>query len=278
MLPPKRHHRHTGVVRLHPLQRVHERSAPLEVKLARLGDDRAFHSIPRPEGVAHRAPRLLRVGAKGGGAILADLEARRRPREGQIDDAVFVDGRLDRVLRAVLGQGDGNIIGVEGKPAVVEAVVLQSIGRPQGRLLAVGVEYLGVELACDANAAGRPVSITRRSNAGWASISRDIAIDHLSHGQMSGFGHDVERLRLDAGGLQRRPSQVLLPELGVGHAAALFRDGGNGGSAVDGFLGARDICKSAGRGPVVSNGASRPKTRGRCETHCCFAQLNILLV
>ncbi len=104
----------TRMVRLHALQRMHERAVSLEVQLLGLGDDGALYAISRPEGMSHRTPRILHVSAEQGRAVLARLEARRHPCDDQIDNAVLVRGGLDRILGAIVRQRHGEIIGVEG--------------------------------------------------------------------------------------------------------------------------------------------------------------------
>ncbi len=104
----------TRMVRLHALQCMHKRAMSLEVQLLRLGDDGTLYAISRPEGMSHRTPRIPHIGAEQGLAVLARLEARRHPCDDQIDNAVLVGGRLDRVLGAIVRQRYGEIIGVEG--------------------------------------------------------------------------------------------------------------------------------------------------------------------
>ena len=95
---------------------------------------------------------MTRIRAKGGCAVLAGLKARSGPDDLEIDDTIVVDGRSDVVFSPVLGQRHGDVIGVEGDARLIKAVVVQGVGRPEGRTIAIGVEDLGVELTGRPNA------------------------------------------------------------------------------------------------------------------------------
>jgi len=70
---------------------------------------------------------------------------------------------------------------------------------------------------------------------------RDIAVDDLSHGDMTAICGDVEGLRLDTGVGKSSPFQVVPRQLGVRHGLGLLSDGVNGRGAIDGFLGSGDV-------------------------------------
>ena len=135
------------MVGLHALQGVLEERAPFEVDLARFGEDAALSGAARPEGVAHGAPRVVRVGAVEGFAVAADLEAGGGAGDGYVDDAGLVGGGFDGVEGCVFGEGDGAVGGVEGEVGLVKAVVVEGVGGPEGGGLVVRVEDFGVEMA-----------------------------------------------------------------------------------------------------------------------------------
>jgi hypothetical protein len=147
-VPPRR-----GVVRLHALQRVRVHGAALDVEGAFLRGDGALDGGPGPEGVAHRAPRVLEVGAEERRARLAGLEARSGAGDLEVHDGLLVDEALDGVRVAVLGQLEGAVVGVEGRVVLAEADVAEWRGAPEVRLGRVGAVDLDVELGRDAESA-----------------------------------------------------------------------------------------------------------------------------
>lgn len=146
------------VVGFHALQRVDEDAAALEIEGAVfLGDDAALDVAAGPEGVPHGAPGVLWVGAEEGFAVGADLEAGGGAGDCEVDDAGFVDGGFDGVGGGVRVRGDGAAVGVEGEFGLVEALVVEGVGAPEGRggFAVLGrVEDFGVELAGCVDAAG----------------------------------------------------------------------------------------------------------------------------
>lgn len=89
----------------HPLQRVDEESPACKVVGFVFCSDTSLDRAPRPESMAHGTPRFGRIGAKIRRAILAHKQAGCLSRKFQIDQAVGVDCRLDRIRSAVLIQG-----------------------------------------------------------------------------------------------------------------------------------------------------------------------------
>lgn len=89
-------------MRLHPLQSVNEKPSSLDIYLAVLGDDRAFHITPRPELVYHGAPRRLWVGSEVAGPVLASHETWGSFCVLHIDHGVLIGSRLDGVRRAIV--------------------------------------------------------------------------------------------------------------------------------------------------------------------------------
>lgn len=102
--------------------------------------------------MSHRAPRLLWVGTKVTLAILAYVEPWSRSCDGQVDDTRFVCCRLDCVCGRILVQSNSAAVCVEGKLLIVEVRVVEGIGGPEIWSLAIGIEYLRVELACSMDA------------------------------------------------------------------------------------------------------------------------------
>jgi len=130
----------TSMMWLHSLQRVAEHAPAVDIDLAILCDDTAFHLGSGPEVVVHRTPRSLRVRAIVACAILSSHEARRCPRELDINHAVLVYRRFDCVVGAIFGELDGDAVGIEGVLFLVEAVVAEGVRSPKTGLRVVGVE------------------------------------------------------------------------------------------------------------------------------------------
>lgn len=80
------------MVRLHALDRMNEHAPTPEVKGVFLGLDGALDCATGPEGVVHRAPRVLSIRAKVTRSVLTDDETRSGPGEGQVHHAVFAHG------------------------------------------------------------------------------------------------------------------------------------------------------------------------------------------
>ena len=100
-----------------------EESLPLEIDLAFIGDDGPFGRTPRPEGVAHGAPGVLQIRAVQSLAILASDEGRGCPRHLHVNDGLLVSHGLDRVARAILGQFNGTVLGIESGLVIAEVDV-----------------------------------------------------------------------------------------------------------------------------------------------------------
>lgn len=141
-------------MRLHALEGMDEEAATTDIDGTLLGDDAALDVASRPEGVSHFAPWSARVCAKGADTVLADDEAWSGSRELDVDNAAGVGAGLDVVALSVLGQGNAASLGMEAIFVLVEAIVRQRVRRPQIRCVMVGVENLGVELACHPDTAG----------------------------------------------------------------------------------------------------------------------------
>lgn len=114
----------SSVVRLHALQGVDVDGLALEVDIAVLGGDGALRGTAGPECVAHLSPRVLEVCAEQRRARLSGLEAGCCPSNLEVDKGPLVIHALDCVGVAILGQLDGAVVGVEGRPFLVESDVL----------------------------------------------------------------------------------------------------------------------------------------------------------
>lgn len=130
----------------HPLQTVNEDSSSCEVDMSCLGDNAPFNFTPWPEGMSHHTPRSIQVGAEQSFPVLTDEESWSSLTDSKIDNAFFVDSRLDCIRFGIVAESDGTAIGVEGKLVVVKAIVIQCIRRPKMRSNAIRIEYLGIEL------------------------------------------------------------------------------------------------------------------------------------
>lgn len=242
-----------------------EHSPAINLDLAVLGDERAFHAAPGPKVVVHATPGLLGVCAIVARSGLSALEARGSPGELDIDKAAVVHRSLHCVCRSILVQLDGDTISVEGEMSLIEAVVRERVTRPEEGLLVVGIEELCIELHCRAR-------------------TEDVVVDDLEEADVAGVRVEVEGLRLDVGVVEGLPLQVLLGQLGVGRVARILANRLDGFGAVDGLLGTGD------RGQAVRlSGPEYRRYRTSCTcavhstwdprqgfTHADLAQLNIL--
>ena len=141
-----------GVVRLHALESVDEHGASLAIDRTIRSGDRALSNTPGPENVAHGTPRIGMVGAEQCCARGANLEARRRPLDGHVDDRSFIVQRLDCVRVSIFRKLDGAIGGVEAGLVLAELVVFEGRRAPEVGLGSIQGEDLGVELASCADA------------------------------------------------------------------------------------------------------------------------------
>ena len=132
---------------------------------------------------------MLWVGTEIALPILSNVESRRRSRDCQIDDASFIGGGLDGVRSPVLTEGNGAIVGIAGKLLGVKVEVLQRIGGPEVGGVTIGIEDLGIELACSVYTAGIVVSVRLSASGRGSAVLRDIAVDDLSHSNMATIRH-----------------------------------------------------------------------------------------
>lgn len=141
-----------GVVRLHALQSVDEHGASLAVDGTIRSGNRALGDTPGPENVAHGTPRVGKVGAKQCCAGCANLEARRCPLDGHVDNRPFIVQRLDSVRVSIFRKLDGAVGGVEAGLVLAELVVVEGRRAPEVGLGSIQGEDLAVELASRADA------------------------------------------------------------------------------------------------------------------------------
>ena len=200
-------------MRLHALQSVDEHSPALEIDRTLLRDQRTLNLTSGPEQVLHAAPRLLRVGTKVGGAILARRETRRGLRESDVDDTALVHTALDLVRLTVLGDFHGALLGSEVLLVVGEGEVVEVVGGPELGGIGDGVDDLRVELCGGADA-------------------EDVAEDDLDQAALTVVGGHVEGLGLDVRRVHDLPAEVVLGEFGEGHILGLLGDGLYGFRAV----------------------------------------------
>lgn len=112
---------------LHALQRWDEHTAAAEIVGLLLGGDGSLDGTAGPEGVDHRTPGVLGVRTEVGSTVLADGKPWGFAGELEVDDAVWVDGRLDAVCVALLVKGDGQVIGAKAEHLLVEHEVREGI-------------------------------------------------------------------------------------------------------------------------------------------------------
>ena len=190
---------------------MNKHSPALEINRTLLRDERTLNLTPRPEQVLHAAPRSLRVCTKVAGTVLARRETRRGLCESDIDNTSLVHAALDVVRFSILGNLHGALLGAELVLVVGESEVVEVVGGPELGGIGLGVDDLGVELGGGADA-------------------EDVAEDDLDEAELAVVGGHVEGLGLDVGGVHDLPAEVILGELGVGHA--LLCDGLDGLGAV----------------------------------------------
>lgn len=117
------------MMRLHPLHRHDEQRGAIGFDLLSRANDGAFSFRPRPEQVPNVTPRCLRVGTVVRTTVLSNLISRSDAGNLDIYEGIGVDNRLDGVRLVVLGEGDRDVIRIEGTLLLIEFVVRE---RPRG--------------------------------------------------------------------------------------------------------------------------------------------------
>lgn len=230
-----------GVVRLHALEGVDIKATTLEVNGAVVGSDGALGYAPRPENVPHGAPRVREVGAVQRLSGGTGLETGRGAGELEVDDCPLVVHALDGVKGAILGQLDGEVVGVEVGHVLAEFMVAEGCRAPEDGLGVVGVKDFAVELAGCADAALVSMLALRVQHKRGTAHIRNIAIDDLEKSDVAVLAKDVDGLGLDRRRVHGLPLQVLTLDLGEGRLLGLDGDRLDGLGAIDGLLGAGDI-------------------------------------
>lgn len=98
----------------------------------------------------------------------------------------------------------------------------------------------------------------------WGRSLRHITIDDLGDSEVTGFGGEVEGLRLDVGRVQALPPEVVPGQLGVGSLLGLLCDGLDGSGAIDGLLRPGDVRQPrrvSRSAPGVQDGEGRGRHR-----------------
>lgn len=238
------------MVRLHALESVDEHGASLAVDGTIRSGDRALGDTPGPENVAHGTPRVGRVGAEKCCARGANLETRRCPLDGHVDDRSFIVQRLDCIRVSICRKLDGAIGGVEAGLVLAELGVVEGRRAPEVGLGSIQGEDLGVELASRADAtvasSGQyetPGFRERRIDGGWwhGESLRNVRVDNLGKSELATVRHEVEALRLDASRLHGGPFQVISGGYGIGSGLGLLGDRLDGLGAIDRLLGTGNI-------------------------------------
>ena len=96
-------------------------------------------------------------------------------------------------------------IGIARKLFSIKVEVFERIRGPENGCSAVRIEYLCVILACGVYTASVRVSACFYTHGRESAVSRNIAIDDLSHSNMAAIGHQIESLSLDTRRSHRSP-------------------------------------------------------------------------
>lgn len=89
-------------------------------------------------------PRGFRIGTVVRATVLSNLEAGANAGNFDINEGIGIHDGLDGEGSVIFGEGDGNIVGVEGTLLLVEFRVGEGLGGPE--VGSVWVEYFYVEL------------------------------------------------------------------------------------------------------------------------------------
>lgn len=117
--------------------------------------------------MVHGTPRVLGVGAKVRGTVLASNKAWGLAGDLDVDNAVRVDGGLDVVGVTFFVQGEGQVISAEGVHLLIEHAVGERIGVPDMGLIALEVEDLRVEMRGGVDTPIDPQEPQRISSVIW---------------------------------------------------------------------------------------------------------------
>jgi len=231
-----------GVVWLHALQSHDEHGLALKVNRPLLGSDGSLGSAPRPEGMAHDAPRVGEVGTEKSLASLAGLETGRQPLDSQVDDCFVIVHRLDGKGCSICGKFDGAVIGIEARLVFAEVVIVELGRAPKVRFGAVEAEDLAVELAgCSDAAEQRRGQHMQAGAKNCSGLLHHVTIDDLGKTEFTSVRHEVEALRLNASRVHGLPFQVIAGELRVGSSLGFDAHRLDGRRTVDGLRRPGDV-------------------------------------
>ena len=177
---------------------MNEQPLSLEVHRPLLREHLPLNPTQRPKLMIHLAPRVRGIRAKVRRPILATDKRGRLLREGQIHDGLGVDGRLDVVALAVLGDLHRDLVVGEVVAVGRELEVLEVVGAPEVFFRRVEVGDFGVELC---GLLDTPAGLLVWLFFRWMICGccvHDIAVDHLCQTEQTLIAEHVERLGLDA--------------------------------------------------------------------------------
>lgn len=125
----------SGVMRLHALESIDKHGLTVEVNRALVSDgDGALGNTTRPISVPHRSPWIFKVGPVESCSILANMEAGRSPRDGEVYSGPLADGGLNSVRFLVLGELYREPLSIDCSLILAEAYVIYWQRGPEMRL------------------------------------------------------------------------------------------------------------------------------------------------
>lgn len=75
--------------------------------------------------MSHSTPRIIQVSAERARAVFAHFESRRNLSHGEVDDALFVNNRSDRVRISFLAESNSTAVRMERQLIRVEVSLVQ---------------------------------------------------------------------------------------------------------------------------------------------------------
>lgn len=219
---------HTSEMWFHALKCMDEKAYALEVHRPIFGQDGALYSTSRPECVLHFAPWLFDVGPEFGNSILADRKPWCSLCELEIHNGILVDARLDDVAFAILAEIHRCVLRLEVLLVLGELELVQVVRGPHMFPTSFLCKDLAAEL-CRCSYTPNPSPSDQHPNTNTACRRRpslfhshDIAVDDLTHSDLTIVAHHVERLGLDICAAHKLPRQIIFGELGIGRLFRLF--------------------------------------------------------
>lgn len=114
--------------------------------------------------MSHCSPWMRMIRSEVCGTILADLETRSQLLDGDIDNTVFVPGRLDCICVALLVHFHSHIFGIKAGLRLVKTIVLQWVRAELMFPRSFVVEDFGIELGCGVDATNDSGSVKLRQD------------------------------------------------------------------------------------------------------------------